>query len=148
MTYDVDLEHRDRQPAAVIREVVARDGIPEFLAGAFGELFASLPGPPTGPPFARHRIGPEGFSVTAGVPVEAAPVPVGRVQSVELSGGAVAVTMHRGSYEGLPEAYDAVTSWIAACGLSVARDPWEAYWHGPEVAEPRTLVCFPVADAR
>lgn len=149
MTYDITVESRTPQPAAVIRARVTRDEIPDLLNNAFPEIFGVLQVqavPIAGPPFARYGMGEEAFDVTAGFPVAAAVEPEGRVEMGGLPGGEVATTLHVGSYEGLAGAFDAVTEWVAANGRRIAGDPWESYLDGPEVSEPRTMVCFPLEE--
>jgi effector-binding domain-containing protein len=59
--------------------------------------------------------------------------------------GDVARTLHTGSYDTLPGAYHAVIEWAASHGFAITGDPWETYLDGPEVSQPRTEICFPVA---
>ncbi|TXH31621.1 MAG: AraC family transcriptional regulator [Actinobacteria bacterium] len=149
VTYDITVESRTPQPAAVIRARVTRDEIADLLNSAFPEIFGVLQVqavPIAGPPFARYGMGEEAFDVTAGFPVAAAVEPEGRVEMGGLPGGEVATTLHVGSYEGLAGAFDAVTEWVAANGRRIAGDPWESYLDGPEVSEPRTMVCFPLEE--
>lgn len=150
VTYDVSIEDRPAQAAAVVSGSVSREDIPGFLSGAFDEIFGSLAAhavQPVGPPFARYRIDGETFHVTAGVPLVSAAPASGRVEPGELPGGPVVSTVHTGSYETVPEAFHAVIEWIEQNGLTIAADPWECYLDGPEVPEPRTQVCFPVERA-
>lgn len=126
---------------------IPRAGIAEFLAGAYAEIFQVLQGQstaPAGPPFARYRDDGDAFEVTAGIPVVTGITAEGSVQPGELPGGEVATTLHRGSYDGLANAFHAVIDWITSQGRVIAADPWESHLDGPEVPEPRTIVCFPV----
>jgi effector-binding domain-containing protein len=149
MTYEITIETREQQPAAIVSGRVAHDGIPEFLGSAFGEVMAAIGGEAgvAGPPFARYDMDGHGFAIDAGFPVVHPVEAVGRVKPSRLPGGTVATTMHVGSYMGLGAAYSALEQWIDANGMTAAGRPWEAYLDGPEVAEPRTLVCWPVTDA-
>jgi effector-binding domain-containing protein len=54
----------------------------------------------------------------------------GRVVRSSLPSGEVAMTIHRGSYDGLARAHDAVHAWCAAQGLKLAGPRWEIYGHG------------------
>lgn len=147
MTYEVTVEYQPRRDAAVIGTRVARDGIAAFLAGAYAEIIQAVQAQsvaPAGPPFARYRDAGDAFEVTAGIPVAAGITAQGRVRPGELPGGEVATTLHRGSYEGLAGAFHAVIDWITSQGRVIAADPWESHLDGPEVPEPRTIVCFPV----
>ena len=124
-----------------------RDEIADLLNSAFPEIFGVLQAQGVqiaGPPFAQYGMGEEAFDVTAGFPVATAVEPTGRVEMGELPGGEVATTVHVGSYEGLAGAFHAVTEWAATNGRHIAGDPRESYLDGPEVPEPRTMVCFPL----
>lgn len=44
-----------------------------------------------------------------------------------LNGGTAAVTVHRGAYSGLSDAYGALTRWIAENGYKIADAPYEIY---------------------
>lgn len=146
MTYDIAIVEQPAQPTAVIHARVSMDHIPAFLQDALGEVAAALASvgtSPTGPPFARYEMFRDGVDVSAGFPVANRIEPTGRIESMTLPGGPVATTVHVGSYDGLEAAYGAVDSWIDASPYVIAGDPWESYLDGPEVAEPRTVVCFP-----
>ena len=146
-TGEIELTQREAQPAAVVRGHVAPPGLPEFLQGAFGEVMRALAAQhlaPAGPPFGRYRLTPDGFDVEAGFPTDREVAASGRVGPAGLPGGTVVTALHRGSYEGVGTTYEAVTAWVAGHGYQPVDDPWECYLDGPEVAEPRTLVCFPV----
>lgn len=149
-TGEIELTEREAQPAAVVRGHVAPPALPEFLRGAFGEVMGALAAQhraPAGPPYGRYRVTPDGFDVEAGFPTDAMVAASGRVTPAGLPGGPVVTAMHRGGYEDVGATYDAVSAWLAGHGYQTADDPWECYLDGPGVAEPRTLVCFPVRTA-
>jgi effector-binding domain-containing protein len=56
----------------------------------------------------------------------------GRVVRSHLPAGPVAVTVHRGPYDGLGGAHDAVHAWCRAEGLTLAGPRWEVYGHWHE----------------
>lgn len=144
MTYEVSLEQRAAQPAAVMTADLQQDGIPGFLGEAYGAIFTGLQRAgiqPAGPPFARYSVEGGIFHVTAGVPVATVPADL---TAAELPGGTIATTLHVGSYETLPEAFHTVIEWIGSNGYRITGDPWESYLDEPDVPAPRTLVCFPV----
>ena len=146
MWYDVSIGEHRAQQTAVVRGHVPHDGVGPFIGAAFHEVRDALAGVgahPTGPPFARYRVVDDGFDIEAGVPVPTAVATHGRVEASELPGGLIASTVHVGSYAGISAAFAAVESWLAGSSYMVDGDPWETYLDGPEVAEPRTLVCFP-----
>jgi effector-binding domain-containing protein len=53
----------------------------------------------------------------------------GRVVASELPAGDVATTVHRGPYEGLHDAHEAVIGWCASQGLERTGVRWEIYGH-------------------
>jgi effector-binding domain-containing protein len=55
--------------------------------------------------------------------------PEGRVIASALPAGRTAMTVHRGPYERLGAAHDAVAEWCAANGLQPAGPRWEIYGH-------------------
>jgi effector-binding domain-containing protein len=151
VTYEISVEARPEQHAAVVRATVSLDGLSAFLGAAFGEVGGVLAKQglfPVGPPLGRYRPVERGFEVEAGFPTTRAVVPDGRVEPIVLPGGDIAETVHIGAYERVPAAYGAVMEWLGETGRVVTGDPWEMYLDGPDVADPRTVVCFPctVAD--
>ena len=147
MAYEVTLENDQARNVAIVEARIPQDEIPAFLGGVFGEVMQVVQAQgahPAGPPFARFRVVDDAFEVAAGFPVEPAISDSGRVKPGELPAGDIAATLHRGSYEEICNAYDAVSQWVADNGRQLVGDPWESYLDGPEVAEPRTVVCFPL----
>ncbi|HEY5135060.1 MAG TPA: GyrI-like domain-containing protein [Candidatus Nanopelagicales bacterium] len=146
VTYEVSVETRPEQPAAVVHEVVSRDDLSAFLGAAFGEVGVVLAQQnmfPTGPPLARYRLEPGGFDVEAGFPVPGPVTPTGRVVPTTLPGGEIAETVHVGPYDAISAAYTAVTAWLEAEGREPTGAPWELYLDAPDAPAPRTVVCFP-----
>ena len=112
---------------------------------------------PAGPPYGRyHEFGPEKVDVEIGIPLSA-PAPnlrplaeaePGEMASSELPGGSAAVTVHRGSYDGLSSVYEGLHDWIKAHGHEEGSAPWESYVVDPsevEQADLETEVCWPLA---
>lgn len=55
----------------------------------------------------------------------------GEVYERQLEGGTLATTIHRGPYEEIAPAYQAVTGWISAHGHEIAGPPREVYLNNP-----------------
>ena len=148
--YEISTEELPVQTWLTISESLPREHVPGFLGGAYPTLFAALGAAgvaPSGPPVARYHVGETTFDVTAGVPFTGDFEPAAPLQVQTLPPMTVASTVHTGAYDGLPGAFHAVMEWIQTNGWVITADPWECYLDGPEVSEPRTKVCFPVARA-
>ena len=144
MSYTVELVERHQEDTAVVCGRVPHDGVGPFIQAAFGEVMAAIGDVPiVGPPFCRIDMDGDDFLLEAGFPVER-PIPAsGRVEPSTLPGGPAATVVHVGPYDTVPPAYAAIGEWLAHHGFRSAGAPWEAYLDGPEVAEPRTVVCWP-----
>jgi effector-binding domain-containing protein len=67
----------------------------------------------------------------------------GEVYAVETPGGDAAVAVHRGSYNRMNEAHDAIGKWIAANGRESAEHSWEIYGDPtPDPADTETTVVY------
>jgi effector-binding domain-containing protein len=66
-------------------------------------------------------------NVEVGVQVAGPFTPAGRVIPSALPAGQVATTVHRGPYDGLGTAHQAVLAWCAARGHRVQGTRWEIY---------------------
>lgn len=94
---------------------------------------------PAGKPYARYvPSGDGGFDVEAGFPVGKVLTPSGRAVPSQLEAGHVACTVHRGAYNEVRLAYEALEKWVIENGHRATAAPWESYLDDPEAAEPRT----------
>lgn len=159
---DAEIRELTPQPTAAVRVQQRMDELD--LAALFDEhlpnmahRIADLGVQPAGPPYARyHQFGPDIVDVEIGM---ATSMPVanlapitdaqpGELAASELPGGRVAVTVHRGSYDGLSGVYDQLHEWIHGQGFEEAPGPWELYVDDPsevEMADLRTELCWPLA---
>lgn len=148
--YEITTEQLATQTWLTMSESMPREQVPGFLGRAYPSLFAALGAAglaPAGPPLARYQVGEHTFHVTAAVPF-VGDMSASEPMSVQtVSPTTLATTVHTGPYDGLPAAFHEVIQWIHASGFVISADPWESYLDGPEVAQPRTKVCFPVAAA-
>jgi len=144
MPYEVEVVEREPQVAAVVAGRVPHDGVGPFIGEALGEVIRTVgEAAVVGPPFCKVDVDRDGFFLEAGFPVRAPIDPTGRVVRSRLPGGEVATILHVGPYDGVPPAYAALEQWMSDNGMTAAGRPWEEYLDGPEVPEPRTVVCWP-----
>lgn len=67
----------------------------------------------------------------------------GEVYATETPSGEAAVAVHRGAYDRMKEAYDAIANWMAANGRESAGYSWEIYGDPtPDPADTETTVVF------
>ena len=152
MPYDVRIEEAQARQTAVVTARLPMAQVPEWMSGAFREVFAVLGRQgvgPAGPPFAWYTMAPEAFEIEAGVPALRAIMAEGRVTPGSLPGGPVAVTTHLGPYDRLGDAVEAATRWAQVRGIDITGPHWEVYHTDPS-AEPdperwRTDVVVPLA---
>jgi len=152
--YDVAIKDLPAQRFAAVRTTTTIDKIGEALSSGWGQVFGALGAGgavPSGPPFAiYHRYGEGGeIEFEACVPTTAdvaAPAPITVRDEPSMT---VAATLHKGSYDRVGEAYEAVQAWIAAEGRQMAGPPREVYLTDPQqVADPAdylTEIQWPVA---
>jgi effector-binding domain-containing protein len=135
MTYDIQSRTVPTQPTAVVWASLPADDIAGWLPDVYQEVMTYLTDTgvtPAGAPFARLTFTGRTVDIEAGFPV---PSPVsgrGRVVPSTLPGGTVAVTTHRGRYEELGVAHDAITGWLKEHGHEADGSPWEVYYTDPQ----------------
>jgi AraC family transcriptional regulator len=136
-----------------IRRRIAPGERKEALGECFGRLFsygAKAGLPIAGWPLCRYvNIGPGLLTIEPAMPVAAPATGEGEIQSGVLPGGAAALGIHAGPYEGLGETYAAIERWAEANEHRVDGAPWEQYvtdpGEHPNPADWRTEVYWPLA---
>jgi AraC family transcriptional regulator len=154
----VDIVVKDLPPthALVMRRRIARDEIAATLAATLPTLFAHAQRNGVaiaGPPFARYpELGMGTLIIEGGIPTaEAEPGdPDAGIEALTIPGGQAAVAIHYGPYEGLPQTYQAIETWIQDNGRTIAGPPWETYLTDPgERPDPETWeteIVQPITD--
>jgi effector-binding domain-containing protein len=133
MTYDIEVTDAPERLTAVVALSTTWPELPGEAGAAFDEVWAYVAG--------RDGLRDDGHNVIlykdavpnveVGVEVTRVFEPEGRVAPSVLPGGSVARTVHRGGYDLLPAAHQAVHEWCEANGHEVAGPRWEIYgdWH-------------------
>ena len=145
------------QPILFIRREVVPSGMQPVLAECFGKLYGH--GMKAGLAIAGHpmtryiTVGQGMWTIDCIMPLlKEAPAEGEEIQAGFLASGPMAVAMHLGPYEKLPETYVAIESWIKANGYQQSGPAWESYVTDPgEEPDPQkwqTEVFWPIkADA-
>jgi AraC family transcriptional regulator len=140
------------QHLLLIRRKIPRPELQLMLSQCFGKLFghgAKAGLPIAGWPVARYlSVGPGLWEVEAAMPVATAVSGAGDMQPGLLPEGPVAVGVHAGPYEQLPETYAAIEKWMEENGVKAAGAPWESYvtdpGQHPDPADWKTEVYWPI----
>ncbi len=132
------------QTTAVVRATVAWADLKSLFDRGFREVFTTVAaqgGQLAGAPFGYYPTTPgETVTVEVGAPVTAPITAAGDVTPGELPGGRAVHTMHVGSYDDLPRTYEAIGTWAAQQGHTLATAMWETYLDDPSaVTDPATL---------
>lgn len=155
MTYSITTKEITAQPVLLVRRRVKRSDIAKMIGESLPLVFmhAQKTGVAlAGLPFARYLDwGPGMTTMEAGMRVASTSAAAGEgdVLADTLPGGLVAITIHEGLYDRLPDAHGAIQQWVEEQGLKPAGAPWESYVNDPgEYPDPKdwkTEVVWPVA---
>jgi effector-binding domain-containing protein len=144
MKYEVAVAAAPRRPIAAVAITTTWREFPGQWRGMLDEVYACLrqAGVASGCNVMHYRDVPGGggeggggagggVAVAVGVEVGTSFPASGRVRASALPAGPAARTTHRGRYEDLGAAHQAVLRWCAAHGRVVTGERWEVYgdWH-------------------
>ncbi len=144
MAYEIQLSNKASSPTAVVAQATTWDEFPQLWRVLLDEVYAFVRGggvKQTGHNIMLYRD--DVPNVEVGVQVAGPFVASGRVIPSELPAGRVASTVHRGPYDGLGAAHEAVHAWCRANGHGLTRTRWEIYgdWRS-DPAELETEVSY------
>ncbi len=153
MSHEIKKRSVEATPFLFVRTKAKQEEIASALESSFGAVFqyATTNGIAfAGPPTARYaNFGPGFITIEAGMPVAGDARGEGDIELGSLFGGEVATTIHKGPYDQLSEAHQAIESWLAENSEQAAGGPWESYVTDPgEVPDPadwETEVNWPLA---
>jgi AraC family transcriptional regulator len=153
-TLSITRKEQAAQPILYIRRRIAPSELQSTLGECFGALFghgAKNGLPIAGWPLCRYISTGQGlWTIEAAMPLAVAANAEGDMQAGELRRGPVALGIHAGPYEQLPDTNAAIERWIEANGYEVGGAPWEQYvtdpGQHPDPADWRTEVYWPLAE--
>jgi effector-binding domain-containing protein len=131
MDYEIERVDAESGPIAKLTRRGTLQQIGELTMPALDELWGALrpAGVQTGHNLIIYRDAGGGqFDMDIGVQV--APGTALDHATIQLSStpsGRTAHTLHRGPYDGLPAAYDAIRAWAQTQGLTLSGTAWEIY---------------------
>lgn len=143
--YEIRLVERESQPIVSVRQQIAIDQFDQ----AFGQLFeklGKLQVIPNGPAIAIYHdseFAVEDTDIEVAVPINSS-----EHATRLLPGGQHLVTVHRGAYDNLSEAYAAIVEYMAANDYKSSQAPFECYDESAMTNKPveqwETSIYFPV----
>lgn len=156
MSYEITRKNMDEIPFLYMRSQVRPSEISNALASMFVPIFqfATAQGIAfAGPPTARYiSFGPGMVTIEAGMPVVGPIEDADDIMAGTLVGGDVVSTIHKGPYDRLNLAHEAIQQWMTDNGAAAGGAPWEAYITDPgEVPNPAdwlTEVIHPLKQAK
>ena len=153
MSYDVTIEDTPSLHALSVRFECAPAKITEHLQDIYPRVYqhvVSNGGEPAGPPFLRyHAMTEDEFKMDAGLPVKSAMENAGDIEATSIGGVKVATTVHKGPYEGVGGAHEAIHQYLESTHWESAGACWDSYVDDPEkvaAEDVRTVVCYPVTE--
>ena len=135
MPYEINLIEMPDQPTLIMKTITPVEKLPEFFGRAYGGIMAylgELGENPTGMPFGAYfNLDMTALIVEAGFPVNKKFEDKGDVKSGIIPGGKFISTLHRGAYDSVGPAYDALTNWAKENGYEPTGIAYEYYLNDP-----------------
>ncbi len=135
MTYKIELLELPDQNVLSMRTITAVENLPAFFGKAYKSIMdylVSLGENPSGMPFgAYYNMDMSALDIEAGFPVAKALPPKDEIKSTIIPGGKFVSTIHRGPYDTMKPAYDAMTEWVKANGYEPTGIAYEYYLNDP-----------------
>jgi effector-binding domain-containing protein len=155
MLYDVKIHKVAHFKAMSIRFKTSLKDIQTDMRRVYGEIWAYIKtnnGQPAGQRFAIYYVGhfdPHNIDVEAGFSVKELIPDNKRVKGSTVEGGLMAGTLHKGPYEHIVSAYEAIAKWVEENGYELVVNPRmrELYLNNPSKVSPEereTAVLWPV----
>lgn len=158
----VEIKDLAPQPVLSMRIRTNLEKIGEDIGRAFGAFFhylGELGENPAGMPFIMYHYGmkgefdpkefdPQDIDMEPAVPTATVLESKGDIEAKELPGCMVAFVMHKGPYQEMEPAYEAIADFVKENGYEYAGPPREIYFNDPNEtpqSELLTEIQFPIA---
>jgi effector-binding domain-containing protein len=154
MVYEIGIIDEAAQEVAAVRIHTDLSHIGEDIGRGFGTLMGAMvaqAATASGPPLVVYHDVIDADTdgdIEVCVPLAGPMEPDGGVAMRELEGGSMASTLHRGPYDEIGAAYEAVMDWISSEGHTVMGPPREIYLNDPQTVRTDDLLTrieFPIA---
>ena len=152
-TREPEIVTLEQRIAAVVRESVRMEAMPDFFGRAFHRSMAVMAaqgvttvGPPVGVYFGWPS---DTADVAAGFPADRPIIADAGVDPLALPGGRAATVVHVGPYDTMEATYGRLMAWLGAQGLTPGEVMWEEYLTEPDPAHPEaieTRIVWPLQD--
>lgn len=144
MNYEIKMTEESEQPVLSVRTRTAVANLPQELGKAYGAVMsylAEIGEQASGMPFAAYyNMDMENLDVEMGFPISKPMAGKGDVKQSSIPAGKQASCMHKGPYDKMAPAYEAMTKWIADNGYTPTGVCYEFYFNSPmEVPESELL---------
>lgn len=153
--YEIQVRTEPARWVISVRAVVPNPQLVQFFEEMIDEMESHLSrvsGERSGPPFSIWHSPPEQIpghmDIEVCVPVSEPVAEQGRLKVRQLPAGNLAVTLHKGPYDNMVAAFDAVSSWMSKHNRQPAGPPRDIILVGPrDTTDPaayRTEVAYPL----
>lgn len=154
MEYKCEVYQQEIQPTLSVRTRTSVEKLPQVLGEAYstiGQYLASLGEQPGGAPFsAYYNMDMQDLDVEIGFPVNHPLPSKGEIQAGEMPRGDYASVFHKGSYDLVSAAYDALKKFLEENGRTPTGVAYEFYFNSPMEVPPqelKTQIVFPLQPA-
>jgi effector-binding domain-containing protein len=137
---DVTIVAAPATPTAVVAQATSWEEFPGLWGKLLDEVWGFVRGSELSPGRNVMVYKDDVPNVEVGVEAKGPFAPVGRIVPSCLPSGRVATTTHRGRYEEIGAAHEAVIRWCDGRGLERTGARWEIYGHWTDAAEPEVDV--------
>jgi DNA-binding transcriptional MerR regulator len=144
MTYEITVRGVSQRTLLSTMVSTSPDSVSRELTAAYGRLFGYLQEmdvePLDAPMAVYHRCDDERWDVEACVPVAEDAQGNDEIYKRDMPACHAVVTVHRGPYEGLGAAYQAVLSCLDENGHKASGPAFDRYLNDPQVVDPHDLL--------